>query len=337
MGRFCFGKFCLKKLEVCIGEKKIFPLGGRGNTYFLMDNEAGFYPLYLSDRFGFNNSDDVYNKKIKVMITGDHIAEGLSVNYKQTIGFLLNQSGCNTLNVGRYDNAALAKYASLVEYGKIYKPEVVLWLHYPDDVHELKRELQIPLLLNYLKNDDYFQNLVGEQENFDKAILPYLEKARQDLKRKRGYFSKRRILTLKNVRDLFYINNSSDKKNYISLDKSIKNELKSFEKILFLSSRLIDSWGGKKYFFYFPEYRIYQGNTNYNFRGVSINELKTRVKKIAQKYNFKIIDTQEIIFENYRDPEIMFPMLLDSHYSANGYEKIFFEIRKLFKEEKINC
>ena len=44
-------------------DKKIFPLSGLSNRTTIYCNENGYYSVYKSDRYGFNNDDDVWNKK----------------------------------------------------------------------------------------------------------------------------------------------------------------------------------------------------------------------------------------------------------------------------------
>ena len=126
-------------------EGNFFPLSAKSNTYYIMDNESGYYPIYKSDKYGFNNYflNNNYNN-IDVVLLGDHLVEGLSVNPDKNISAIMNQKGCKTISIGRYDNAALTRFASIVEYVNIIKPKVVIWMHYPDDIHEMERELQSP-------------------------------------------------------------------------------------------------------------------------------------------------------------------------------------------------
>ena len=42
----------------------IFPLSGLSNVETILCNESGYFALYESDRYGFNNPDEEWDKKI---------------------------------------------------------------------------------------------------------------------------------------------------------------------------------------------------------------------------------------------------------------------------------
>ena len=59
----------LKKLE------NFLPLSGFSNSKIIHCNENGYYSIYDSDRYGFNNPDVEWNKKkIKYLLVSDSFA-----------------------------------------------------------------------------------------------------------------------------------------------------------------------------------------------------------------------------------------------------------------------
>ena len=63
-----------KKGEV--GNLDLFPLSGISNIKTIFCNEEGFFSSYISDRYGFNNPDEVWNKKeIDTIIIGDSFVQ----------------------------------------------------------------------------------------------------------------------------------------------------------------------------------------------------------------------------------------------------------------------
>lgn len=322
-----------------------FPLSAKSNTYYIMDNESGYYPIYKSDKYGFNNYflDNNYNN-IDVVLLGDHLVEGLSVHPDKNISAIMNQKGCKTISIGRYDNAALTRFASLVEYVNIIKPKVVIWMHYPDDIHEMQRELESSILRKYLFKDNFFQDLINNQNEIDSALNYYLNKNLNSLK-SNSKLKITRILLIKNLRDKFNINLYNIKKIFHKKDNiktknynnnfDLEKHINYFDILINKSSNHIDKWNGKKYFFYFPEFRAFDDKFNYNFRGVKINELRDKVKKIANNANYNVHDFQNIIFEKYSNPKELFPLEIDNHYSEEAYNLIANKILNIIDSNTI--
>ena len=51
---------------------KIFPLSGISSSETISCNENGYYSIYQSDRYGFNNPDSEWdNKEIEYLLVGD--------------------------------------------------------------------------------------------------------------------------------------------------------------------------------------------------------------------------------------------------------------------------
>ena len=67
-----------------------FPLSGISNSPTIFCNENGYYSMYQSDRYGFNNPDDEWDKKeIEYFLVGDSSVNGACVNRPNDISSIL--------------------------------------------------------------------------------------------------------------------------------------------------------------------------------------------------------------------------------------------------------
>ena len=96
----------------------IFPLSGISNSVTINCNENGYYSIYQSDRYGFNNPDSEWDSiENEYLIIGDSFAHGACVNRPNDIASnLRNLSDKSVLNLGFTGNGPLIEYATLREY-----------------------------------------------------------------------------------------------------------------------------------------------------------------------------------------------------------------------------
>ena len=96
----------------------MLPLGGVSNTKTIYCNENGYYSIYQSDRYGFNNPDTEWDKKkIEYLLIGDSFVHGACVNRPNDISSVLRTKyNKSTLNLGYGGNDSLIQYATLREY-----------------------------------------------------------------------------------------------------------------------------------------------------------------------------------------------------------------------------
>ena len=137
---------------------KLFPLAGISNKETIFCNESDKIEYYFSDRYGFNNNDFVWDKKIEILLIGDSFTQGVCVNRKNNISSVIsNKLNKNVLNLGYGGNGPLIEYATLKEYGSQYKPKVI-WLYFEgNDLEELFDEINNPILRKYY-NKNFSQN-----------------------------------------------------------------------------------------------------------------------------------------------------------------------------------
>ena len=97
----------------------------------ILCNENGYYSSYLSDRYGFNNPDEEWDKKsIEYLVLGDSFAHGACVNRPNDISSVLRSlSKKNVLNLGISGNGPLTEYATLREY-KPKNVKNIIWIYF---------------------------------------------------------------------------------------------------------------------------------------------------------------------------------------------------------------
>ena len=161
----------------------ILPLSGISNSETIFCNENGYYSIYQSDRYGFNNPDNEWDKKeIDYILVGESFTQGACVNRPNDISSVLRKITNQTvLNLGYGGNGPLLEYATLKEFLSDNTKKVI-WLYFEDnDFYDLNSELKNQILLKYLMNNNATQNIKFKQGEVD--ILAG-EIIKEDLKKK---------------------------------------------------------------------------------------------------------------------------------------------------------
>ena len=163
-------------MNIQIDKSKKFTLAGIANTINIHCNENNYYSEYKSDKFGFNNpNNNVYNNNVDYLITGDSFAHGNCVNENENIaGNIKKITKKNTINIGYGGSGPLVQYARLKEYFPETNVKKIIWLFCGEnDIKDLEAELKNPILIKYLENDHYTQNLKKLQDNIDYELNKY--------------------------------------------------------------------------------------------------------------------------------------------------------------------
>ena len=290
----------------------VFSLSGISNAKTINCNESGYYSIYNSDRYGFNNPDKEWeSQEIEYLLVGDSFTHGDCVNRPNDIGSNLRiLSNKSVLNLGYGGNGPLKEFATLREYlnSNVKK---ILWIYYEgNDLVNLSNELTNKTLISYLNNPSFSQNLILKQNEINNLAIKEIkkefnqEKERPNLKNKLKSF-----LKLYAVRTSLNLNNETPKKE--------------FKKIIKLAKELANKNNSKFYFVYLPEYNRYKyskKNQNYNF-----------IKKTVKKLGIPFIDIDNEVFKKEQNPLELFPFKLYGHYTPEGYKKVSEVIYKLIE------
>ncbi len=305
-----------KKITLSIGPANhinrnysILPLAGISNSKTIVCNENGYYSIYKSDRFGFNNPDNEWDKKkVEYLLVGDSFTHGACVDRPHDMGSALRKlSKKSVLNLGQGWNGPLIEYATLREYldNNVRK---VLWIYFEgNDFQDLENEIDSKILIKYLNDLSFNQDLKNKQIEIDKILKEYVENEKEKEFSKIYFFD---FLKVSNLRILI----TSFLKSYST---------SKFEEIIYLANDLVAKKNSKLYFVYLPTY--YRYSLPY-FK----NEYNS-VKKIVNKLGIPFIDIHKEVFENEKNPLNLFPFGQFGHYNIEGYKKISNVIYELTK------
>lgn len=300
-------------------ERSIYPLSGMSLSNTISCNENGYYSIFKSDRYGFNNPDTEWDKKkIEFLLVGDSFTLGSCVNRPHDIASVLRKiSNKAVLNLGYAANGPLLEYATLREYlnPKIKK---VIWIYYEfNDLLDLNNELKSSFLRNYLDNKSFSQNLKSKQLLIDEEMAVYTAKAiskYEKRKKKENNFS---------YQFFSFLKFSNLRKNLKTIFRDLPEPQEEFIKILKQAKELVEKNDSKLYFVYLPgyyKYKINYGDASY-----------LKVKKIVNKLGIPFIDIHAEVFAKEKDPLNLFPFKNFGHYNVDGYSKVAKAIIQLSK------
>lgn len=303
----------------------ILPLSGFSNSETINCNENGFYSIYNSDRYGFNNPDNVWDEKVvEYLLIGDSFLHGACVNRPNDIASVLrNLTSKNVINLGFRSNGPLLEFASLKEYLP-KKTKNIIWFYYEgNDLKNLKNELKNPILKKYLQSENFTQNLKQRQKIVDlqnKYVLELNIKNQDKSKKIKNEnidvnSSKTfKIIKLFHFREIFLKNlKSKIKKNNkdLSNDAFLTNQLfqiLNFTKELAFKNKI------NFYLVYIPDLNRYTENqSNKSYRKV--------IKKLKEN-KINIIDLKEDLFELEKNPLDLLSHKKPGHFNILGYKKI---------------
>ncbi len=237
---------------VLIDGEPVLPLGitAHANNYYC--NETGQYANFSTDRFGFRNENTIWNHQVNIVAVGDSYTMGSCLDDDKSIVGNLRLSGKKVLNLGMGGNGPLIDLASLVEYGKVLKPKVILWNFFANDLDDLERDYLNPILKLYLK-EGYSQHLIKRAALINPAVDKVIEqhweavesagKANPDINPK-NFFE---FPNLFNAYRLF--------RRWITAGKvePSKPDLHLIKNIIKLADDLALKIGAKLYFVYIPD------------------------------------------------------------------------------------
>ena len=292
---------------------KIFPLSGISNIETIHCNENGYYSIYKSDRYGFNNPDKEWDSDIiEYLLVGDSFAHGACVNRPNDIASVLrNLSNKSVLNLGYTANGPLIQYATLKEYlsSKIKK---IVWIYYAgNDLSDLKIEHKNFILSKYLNDDNFFQDLKSKQNDIDKINNKTLKNQANSYLNNLKKDSQIKYKILKFIR----LNKTKDKVRKIFSKKEyqvVKDDV--FFEILKKAKQLAKNNNSKFYFVYLPDFNRYQ-DENYSF------EEEEKITQLVKKLDIPMINIHELLFKN-KDKLEFYPFRIYRHYTVEGYEEV---------------
>ena len=315
--------------------KEIYVLGGVSNSKQVLNNENGYYPLVELDEFGWNNSKNNYNN-VEIVLIGGSFAEGFAVDQEQNIASLLRKQNLNSVSFGKAGLSPFHMLAVFKEYITYFKPKYVLWFYSNYDIYEMQESLNDQYLLQYLQDEEFFQNLIERQEEIDSELSNYTFKEwdKEKITRVRKYINIEknrniytRTLKLTELREkLKFHKTIISNQNTIDEVKLDKNLVLNYEAIIKKVNEGINKWGGKLHFVYIPTRSTFDKKSIYsNF--LLEREIKEKIFNIIKANKINIIDLESEIIKEYSNPLKLYSI----HFKPEGYEFVANKIAKHIK------
>ena len=290
-------------------------LGGISNRLTLHCKELDYWSDYISDRYGFNNPDMVWeNDDDKIILVGDSFIQGACVKSNHTISQNLRYilPNKNIIALGMSQNSLISALGLIKEYvhGSNVK-HIFIFYYEGNDLVDLDLEYSIKILKNYLDNENFTQNLRYKQNEIDSNLLKFLnseiEKETSSLK---GKIYK--ILTLYNFR------------NSLILPYVYTGNLKLFKKVIEKLEKIQELEEMKIHVVYLPEYFRFVLNkkNNQNYKE------KYKIEKIIKSSKLGYLDLTTKMFYKNDDPLNFFPYKRYGHYTEQAYKEIAKHIKK---------
>jgi hypothetical protein len=276
---------------------EILPLAGVATATTALCNENGPYVFFTSDEHGFRNPPGRFTKS-DVVIVGDSFAQGECVPRGKDVASLLRASGHQALSLGASGSGPLIELAIQIEYAQRLEPKTLVWLFFEEnDLEDLWEELENPLLVRYLEDDSFSQNLWDKQPEID----AYWHKFLAEVKPTTYYgdsMKTHELLTLTPLRRLVRL----ERRAHAPWRRDLR-------RILTTSKRLMEERGGRLLFVYLPGWSRY---------GTRPALDKAEVFEIVRTLGIPSIDFDEALRAS-GDPLAHFPSRHIGHYNELGH------------------
>lgn len=321
-----------------IAPKKLFgnkdadflPLTGKSNSLTVYCNENGYWSIYLSDIYGFNNPNrDWKEKNIDFLILGDSFGKGACVNRPNDIASLLRAKNLKGLSLSHGGYGPLIQLAALKEYSEKFDTikNVIFFYFEGNDLANLNFSSQYKLLNRYLDDENFNQKLLDNQDLVDLLVSKEIKR-----NEKKKFFEVMKLTIVRNIINFKKINYNEFKPKFIS-EKCINSLVciqigkvdNKFKKIILRAKEISRKKKANFYLVYLPEYWRYDLN-NYP------NETRNEIISFLKKQQINYIDLHETLFSKMENPKELYAFKINNHYNLDGYKNVANEIFKnIFK------
>ena len=147
---------------------KDLPLSGYDQAEILLCMDENNKPVYFnSDLNGFNN--EIYQKNNDILLIGDSYVQGMCVKNSENFNGQFKKFNFNTTSLGVAGNGPLLEYSTFKEYKSIYEyKKLILFITPDNDFYDLSNEMNNKILINYLSNQNFVQNLSNYEKKKEK-------------------------------------------------------------------------------------------------------------------------------------------------------------------------
>ena len=311
-----------------INNESLMSLSGISNSKIVQCNESGFYAKYNSDRNGFRNPDYVWDQDVlDIIILGDSQVHGDCVKEGNDVSSQIRKlTNLNIINIGWRGSGPLRQYANFREYVK-KKPRYIFWWYYETDIYNLKDELKNKILIKYLNDHKYSQDLI-----FRRSEIDYLIKKKHEEFMKTS-FAIANVSKFKNLvnfiklyktRQIILSKLSNFLKDDRIIDLSKDNTLQTYFDIVNKMKSFATDGKTELVLVFVPAFKYDLSNEGYYFKSI-----KKEIFKYMTKNNIKVIDIEKLIKQNYILPHVLYPKFsTELHFNKKGYRFVAEQVAK---------
>lgn len=309
-------------------KQKILPLSGYENsTIILCLDEYNQPVIFSSDNYGFNNS---INENNDFLLIGDSYVQGMCVHNKDNLNSQFKKFSHNTNSLAVGGNGPLLELATFKEYKNQYDyNNIILFITPSNDYLDLSKEIKNEILLNYLNNKNFNQNLKDEDNKKLKILIL------------NSFFGNKTKRFLNDVLSVYHFNLKSlvnsiedliknKKISKINYDYLYDEELdKFFIKILdeFISTLKNE---GKKFYVVFnsvsPDILYPKSENAKKLKNLLLNEKLEILKDFLKSKEISYFDFNQYIINKYNEDNIsnIFKRINGrwDHYTEKGFYEI---------------
>lgn len=297
-----------------VNNREILPLGGISSVSTVHNRESGNHLIYESDEHGFRNPAGTWElDSFDIGVVGDSFAHGAGLPDGNDYVSLLRQYFPNSINLAYDDNGPLLAFATVHEYFSILKPRYVIYFYYEgNDLNNLNREKRSPLLMRYLNEESWSQDLFAKQDAIDAALKDFAE---QEIR-------KNNVSHVNTFRKIFTLSNLRQRIGLISghEDPKLQPDFVLFESIIQRNRDEVKAWGGTFVLVYLPSWKRYGDPDDFHV-------YRKEVLAIMKKNSVPIVDLHPV-FQKHADVFSLFHFGLRGHYNQVGAKLVVNEVRK---------
>ena len=303
-------------------KNEIIPFRGPVNKKTLSCAEDLNYKIINNDKYGFKNSNSIYDSKIDVILLGGSFAEGFCYTGVDDIAGNLIKEDIRTLNLGVATTGPLVSLAVLKEFSSTYKPKNVFYLYYESNsLNVLNWEEKDKKLIKYLNENyktDYIKNISRVKKFLDLAEKESVEiakiKANQNNDKEKSFLK----TYFRNIQDILEITILKNRLRKLSKFENKTYKLDLFNKIIIQMKHETEKNGGIFTFVYIPSWdRFFNSSSNLH----SIIGLRDIIVDNLKKRNINVIDTTDN-FSNLKDLKEYYPLGYVGHFNQKGYKRV---------------
>tara|TARA_B100000029_G_scaffold221648_1_gene219326 strand:+ start:619 stop:1854 length:1236 start_codon:yes stop_codon:yes gene_type:complete len=309
--------------------KKIIPFRGPINSKTLSCSEEGEYHLDVSDKFGFKNSNSIYEKNINTAVLGDSLAEGNCQNIKNDIPGHLTKKGFPSLNLGVTGTTVLVALGIMREFGETISPNNFIYLYSEEnDLDGLNWSKKDEHLMSYM-SDEYsinYLNRYDEVKNFLKLVssetFSYIKLNKDPRNTNVNKKSNLEILKENFVDILELKKTKSIVRHKIFNKEYIETDLELFYSIVKKMNEESKKYNSNFIFVYVPSSLRYFKTPSYALLDQKQQiKLKDKILNEIRKMNISVIDLTDY-FDTVEDISQYYNVGYLGHFNSDGYEKI---------------